>query len=314
MTFTPFAMIFPGQGSQSVGMMAELNQDDALVKDTFDEASVVLGYDLWALVQSGPKEDLNKTIHTQPALLAASVATWRYWTKRSDDRPQVVAGHSLGEYSALVASEALEYKVAVELVAERANQMQTAVAEGEGAMAAILGLDDDSVIQACQQAGADKVVAANFNAPGQVVISGAKGEVENAIQACKDSGAKRALLLPVSVPSHSPLMAPAAEAMSLKIAEAQIQTPKIPVVQNVDAVATNDAEKIQGKLVKQLTEPVRWVESVQHMVEAYDSQAIVECGPGKVLHSLNKRIVPAIKSFPLFDTASYESVNQLCSE
>lgn len=314
MTFTPFAMIFPGQGSQSVGMMAELNQDDPLVKDTFDEASAVLGYDLWALVQSGPKEDLNKTIHTQPALLAASVATWRYWTKRSDDRPQVVAGHSLGEYSALVAAEALDYKVAVELVAERANQMQTAVAEGEGAMAAILGLDDDSVIQACQQAGADKVVAANFNAPGQVVISGAKGAVENAIQACKDSGAKRALLLPVSVPSHSPLMAPAAEAMSLKIAEAQIQTPKIPVVQNVDAVATNDAEKIQGKLVKQLTEPVRWVESVQHMVEAYDSQAIVECGPGKVLHSLNKRIVPAIKSFPLFDTASYESVNQLCSE
>lgn len=308
MTFSPFAFIFPGQGSQLVGMMAELNQKDTLVKKTFDEAADVLGYDLWQLVQSGPKETLDKTQITQPALLAASVAAWRYWCQNTDLKPSVLAGHSLGEYSALVASGALTYISAVELVAERAKQMQSAVKEGDGGMAAILGLDDEVVIAACEEVGRHLVVAANFNAPGQVVISGARLAVEKAIQVCKQKGAKRAILLPVSVPSHSPLMAPAAEVMSQKIAATEFCTPSIPLVQNVDANASEVISIIQKKLVMQLTEPVRWVASLNYMLTHFKIQSFIECGPGKVLHALNKRSVPSARSYPFYDAETFASI------
>lgn len=282
-----FAAIFPGQGSQSQGMLAELAGDYPVVMATFAEASEVLGYDLWTLVQDNPEDALGKTVHTQPAMLAAGVAAWRAWCEFTELRPEVLAGHSLGEYSALVAANALDFTDAVRLVEARARLMQQAVPEGEGAMAAILGLDDDAVRKVCNYAAEGGVVeAVNFNAPGQIVIAGETEAVERATAAAKAEGARRALILPVSVPSHSSLMIPAAEKLAEHLDMVAIRQPEIPVIQNVDAKIADSADAIRDALVRQLYSPVRWVASVQAM----QVDAFIEMGPGKVLAGLAKRI------------------------
>jgi [acyl-carrier-protein] S-malonyltransferase len=300
------AFVFPGQGSQSVGMLADLAVAFPLVAETFAEASEVLGYDLWQLVQEGPVEELNKTHITQPAMLSAGIAVWRIMQQQGRVSPVVVAGHSLGEYSALVAAGALNFTDAVRLVAERGRLMQEAVPVGQGAMAAILGLDDDAVIAVCAAAAQGDVVSAvNFNAPGQVVIAGSAAAVERAVEGAKEVGAKRALLLPVSVPSHCALMKPAAEQLAAQLAGMSISVPAIPVINNVDVVAATDAAAIRDALVRQLYSPVRWVASVQMMAqEGVDT--LVECGPGKVLVGLNKRIDKTMNAMAVFDAASLE--------
>ncbi|MGL5533005.1 MAG: ACP S-malonyltransferase, partial [Plesiomonas shigelloides] len=248
---TTFAMVFPGQGSQSVGMLADLAQQFPIVEQTFAEASAVLGYDLWALVQQGPAEELNKTWQTQPALLTASVAIWRVWQEKNGAMPVMMAGHSLGEYSALVCAGVMDFKDAVRLVELRGKLMQEAVPEGTGAMAAIIGLDNDSIAKACAESAEGQVVApVNFNSPGQVVIAGNKEAVERAGAACKAAGAKRALPLPVSVPSHCALMKPAADKLAVALQEITFNAPRIPVINNVDVAAESDADAIRSALVR----------------------------------------------------------------
>ncbi len=258
---TKFGFVFPGQGSQSVGMLAELAIAYPLVPETYAEASEVLGYDLWRLTQEGPEQTLNQTTHTQPALLAADVAVWRVWQSRSAAIPERMAGHSLGEYSALVCAEAVSFSDAVALVAARGRYMQEAVAEGEGAMAAILGLDDGQVIAVCATAQAEMtgqvVAAVNFNSPGQVVLAGHTAAVERAMALAKQAGAKRALRLPVSVPSHCALMRPAAERLARDLAGVAIRPPRVPVINNVDAAAVQDPDAIRTSLTRQLYQPVR---------------------------------------------------------
>ena len=284
------AFVFPGQGSQSVGMLKDLAAEFAEVEATFKQASDALGYDLWEVVQNGPAEKLNQTDITQPAMLSAGVAVWRIWQARGGAQPVMMAGHSLGEYTALVCAGALDFRDAVKLVAERGRLMQQAVPAGEGAMAAILGLDDDAVIQVCTDAAEGEVLSAvNFNSPGQVVIAGQKSAVERALVVAKEKGAKRALLLPVSVPSHCALMKPAAEKLAKILADMEIRKPAIPVINNVDVQAQNSADEIRAALVKQLHNPVRWVEIIQAMA-ADGVDSLIECGPGKVLAGLNKRI------------------------
>ena len=293
------AFVFPGQGSQSLGMLAEHGAQQALIRDTFSEASDALGYDLWALTQEGPEARLNETDKTQPAILTASVALWRLWLAESDARPTFVAGHSLGEYSALVAAGALAFADAVKLVERRGQLMQQAVPAGQGGMAAILGLEDADVLAACAEAAQGEVVSAvNFNAPGQVVIAGAAAAVERAIEACKARGAKRAMPLPVSVPSHCALMRPAAEQFAEAVNALTWQMPKIALVQNVSAAAATDLDILKRDLLAQLYSPVRWVESVQFLA-GQGVEALVECGPGKVLAGLNKRCVKGINSYNL---------------
>lgn len=270
-------------------MLGELASAEPLIVETFAEASETLGYDLWALCQQGPAEQLNQTDKTQPAILTASVALWRLWCARTDVRPAFVAGHSLGEYSALVAAGSMELAVAARLVARRGELMQQAVPAGTGAMAAILGLEDADVQAACAEAAQGEVVSAvNFNAPGQVVIAGAAAAVERAIEGCKQRGAKRAMPLPVSVPSHCDLMRPAAEQFAADIAAAALKTPQIPLVQNVTASVAADLAGLEQNLLAQLYSPVRWVETVQHL-GAQGVTDLVECGPGRVLCGLNKR-------------------------
>lgn len=282
------AFVFPGQGSQAVGMLGELAAEPLII-DTFAEASAALGYDLWALCQQGPAEQLNQTDKTQPAVLTASVALWRLWCARTDVRPAFVAGHSLGEYSALVAAGSLDLAAAARLVARRGELMQQAVPAGTGAMAAILGLEDADVQAACAEVAQGEVVSAvNFNAPGQVVIAGAAAAVERAIEACKARGAKRALPLPVSVPSHCDLMRPAAEQFAADIEAVGLRAPQIPLVQNVTATAVADLAELKQNLLAQLYSPVRWVESMVWLGEQGVGE-LVECGPGKVLAGLNKR-------------------------
>lgn len=284
------AFVFPGQGSQSVGMLAELAVEYPQVQETFAQASEVLGYDLWALTQNGPEADLNATHRTQPALLAASVAIWRVWQAKGGEQPQVLAGHSLGEYSALVCAGVLDFQDAIKLVQLRGELMQQAVPAGTGAMYAIIGLDDDKVIAACEQAAQGDVVSAvNFNSPGQVVIAGQTEAVARAGDACKEAGAKRALPLPVSVPSHCALMKPAAEKLAVELEKLQINAAVIPVVNNVDVAMSNDPAQIRDALVRQLYSPVRWTESVQKLAEL-GAQKVLEIGPGKVLTGLIKRI------------------------
>ncbi|MBN7820627.1 ACP S-malonyltransferase [Bowmanella yangjiangensis] len=284
------AFVFPGQGSQSVGMLAELASENPQVQDTFAQASEVLGYDLWALTQNGPEADLNATHRTQPALLAASVAVWRVWQAKGGEQPQVLAGHSLGEYSALVCAGVLDFQDAIKLVQLRGELMQQAVPAGTGAMYAIIGLDDDKVIAACEQAAQGDVVSAvNFNSPGQVVIAGQTDAVARAGEACKEAGAKRALPLPVSVPSHCALMKPAAEKLAVELEKLQVNAPVIPVVNNVDVALPTDPELIRDALVRQLYSPVRWTESVQKLAEM-GAEKVLEVGPGKVLTGLIKRI------------------------
>lgn len=293
------AFVFPGQGSQAVGMLAELGAQHAVIRETFAEASAALGYDLWALTQDGPTELLNQTDKTQPAILAASVALWRLWQAEGGAQPAFVAGHSLGEYSALVAAGSLAFADAVKLVELRGQLMQQAVPAGQGGMAAILGLDDDAVRAACAEAAQGEVVSAvNFNAPGQVVIAGSAAAVERAIEACKARGAKRAMALPVSVPSHCALMRPAAEKFAAAVEAIDWQLPQIAIVQNTSAQVPADLAVLKRDLLEQLYSPVRWVESVVLLAERGVTE-LVECGPGKVLSGLNKRCAKGVNTYNL---------------
>ncbi|GLZ89263.1 malonyl CoA-acyl carrier protein transacylase [Metapseudomonas resinovorans] len=293
------AFVFPGQGSQSLGMLAEQGGQQKLVLDTFAEASEALGYDLWALTQQGPEEQLNQTDKTQPAILTASIALWRLWLSEGGARPAYVAGHSLGEYSALVAAGSLGLADAVKLVERRGQLMQQAVPAGQGGMAAILGLEDADVLAACAEAAQGEVVSAvNFNAPGQVVIAGAAAAVGRAIEACKARGAKRAMALPVSVPSHCALMKPAAERFAESVDALAWQAPQIPLVQNVSASVVADLAALKRDLLAQLYSPVRWVESMVSLSERGVTD-LVECGPGKVLSGLNKRCVKGVNTHNL---------------
>ncbi|MGM3226517.1 ACP S-malonyltransferase [Dickeya zeae] len=301
---TKFAMVFPGQGSQSVGMLAELAEQFPLIKETFDEASSVLGYDLWQLSQQGPAEELNKTWQTQPALLTASVALWRVWQQQGGPQPTLMAGHSLGEYSALVCAGVLDFKQAVSLVELRGKLMQEAVPEGTGAMYAIIGLDNDAIATACADAAQGQVVSpVNFNSPGQVVIAGNKEAVERAGAACKAVGAKRALPLPVSVPSHCALMEPAAHKLAQALEAVTFNAPQVPVVNNVDVSAESAPQAIRSALVRQLHSPVRWTECVEY-IAAQGVSTLVEVGPGKVLTGLTKRIVDSLTATAINDPAS----------
>ena len=300
------AFVFPGQGSQSVGMMQGWGER-ADVRATFAEASDALGQDLWALVTDGPTDLLNQTVNTQPAMLAADVAAWRVWQAAGGATPVLLAGHSLGEYAALVAAGSLNFADAIKLVRFRAEAMQAAVPEGVGAMAAILGLDDDAVRAVCADAAAGEVVeAVNLNSPGQVVIAGSKAAVERAMALAKERGAKRALPLPVSVPSHSSLMLPAAEKLLVHLQAITITAPAIPVLHNTDVQSHSDAAAIRAALAKQLHTPVRWVETVQAL-KAAGIERVIECGPGKVLAGLNKRIDDSLPAVALVDEASLQA-------
>lgn len=303
-----FAIVFPGQGSQAVGMLAELGEQYDVVKQTFAEASDALGYDLWALVQNGPVEDLNQTFRTQPALLASSVAIWRIWQALGLEQPEVLAGHSLGEYSALVCAGVIDFKAAIKLVELRGQLMQEAVPAGTGAMYAIIGLDDAAIAKACEDAAQGDVVSpVNFNSPGQVVIAGQKDAVERAGALCKEAGAKRALPLPVSVPSHCALMKPAAEKLAVALEALEFNAPQIPVINNVDVATETDPAKIKDALVRQLHSPVRWTEGVEKMA-AQGIEKLIEVGPGKVLTGLTKRIVKTLDAAAVNDIASLEAV------
>lgn len=302
-----FAMVFPGQGSQSLGMLADLAAQFPIVEATFSEASSVLGYDLWQLVQQGPAEELNKTWQTQPALLTASVAIWRVWQHQGGKLPTMMAGHSLGEYSALVCAGVLDFKQAVSLVELRGKLMQEAVPEGTGAMYAIIGLDNESIAKACEESAQGQVVSpVNFNSPGQVVIAGNKEAVERAGAACKAAGAKRALPLPVSVPSHCALMKPAADKLAEALENIEFQAPVFPIVNNVDVKTEVSPEAIRSALVRQLYNPVRWTESVE-FIAAEGVELLLEVGPGKVLTGLTKRIIDTLAAAPVNDVATLTS-------
>lgn len=307
-----FAMVFPGQGSQSVAMLAELAQQYSIVEQTFKQASEVLGYDLWQLVQQGPVEELNKTWRTQPALLAASVAIYRVWQQQYPNlKPTLMAGHSLGEYSALVCADVINFQDAVQLVELRGKLMQQAVPEGTGAMYAIIGLDNESIIKACQASEQGEIVSAvNFNSPGQVVIAGNKAAVERAAAACKQAGAKRALPLPVSVPSHCALMKPAADQLAISLDSIAFKTPSIPVINNVDVKLETESERIRHALVRQLYSPVRWTETVEK-INTQGIEVLIEVGPGKVLMGLTKRICDNLQAIAVNDPTSLVSAEQL---
>lgn len=299
-----FAMVFPGQGSQSLGMLADLATEFPLVEQTLAEASEVLGYDLWELVQQGPAEELNKTWKTQPALLAASVAIWRIWQEQSGQAPSMLAGHSLGEYSALVCAGVIEFQQAIKLVEFRGKLMQEAVPEGQGAMYAIIGLDNESIAKACEESAQGQIVSpVNFNSPGQVVIAGEKEAVERAGAACKAAGAKRALPLAVSVPSHCALMKSAADQLATALQSVVFNQPQFPVVNNVDVRVEESADAIQDALVRQLYNPVRWTESVEYFA-TQGIDKILEIGPGKVLTGLTKRIVDTLSAVAVNDVSS----------
>lgn len=305
-----FAFVFPGQGSQSVGMMAAYG-DSAVVRSTFDEASETLGQDLWQLVADGPAELLSQTVNTQPLMLTAAIAAYRLWLDKGGRLPAVVAGHSLGEYSALVAAGVIEFKDAVPLVRLRATAMQEAVPVGTGAMAAILNLDDEKIREACAEAVAEigngeVVELVNFNGPGQTVIAGNKAAVERACDACKARGAKRALLLPVSAPFHSTLIRPAAVKLGARLAELNFSAPKITVINNVDVAIESDPARIKDALIRQAFSPVRWVETVQK-IATMDVKTVAECGPGKVLAGLVKRCADSLIGVALADIASIEA-------
>lgn len=290
MTTQHLAFVFPGQGSQKIGMLADLAAEFPVVQETFAEASDVLGYDLWALVQAGTQEEINLTERTQPLLLTASVAVYRVWQQKQGAQPALMAGHSLGEWSALVCAGVVAFQDAVKLVQQRGKFMQEAVPAGQGAMAAIIGLDDALIIEACKKAEQGEVVSAvNFNSPGQVVIAGAAAAVERASALCKEAGAKRALPLPVSAPFHTELMRPAAECLAEQIAATSFAVPNIPVVHNVTADIEMNPEKIKALMIEQIFSPVRWVECVNTLATKGVSLTL-ECGPGKVLSGLNKRI------------------------
>jgi [acyl-carrier-protein] S-malonyltransferase len=301
-----FAFVFPGQGSQSLGMMAAYG-DNPVIRATFDEASQALGRDLWQLVAEGPAEALSQTVNTQPLMLTAGVAVWRLWLDKGGMQPAMVAGHSLGEYSALVAAGVLELKDAAPLVELRAKAMQDAVPAGEGAMAAILGMDAEAVKAVCAEAAQGQAVqAVNFNSPEQTVIAGHKAAVERAAEGCKAKGAKRAVMLPVSAPFHSSLMQPAAERLQVALAGVSFNAPRIPVVNNVDVATATEPEAIKSALVRQAAAPVRWVETMRAMQAAGVSH-VYECGPGKVLAGLTKRCADRLAGGAMNDLAGVEA-------
>ena len=310
---TNIAFVFPGQGSQSVGMMSNWGDYQTIVNSVYDEASSTLGYDLWTIVSEGPDSRLNQTETTQPAMLCAGVATWRIMQQTgSFPQPKLMAGHSLGEYTALVCAGAIELEAAVSLVASRGSLMQAAVAVGEGSMAAIIGLDDDSVIEACAAVEAGVVEAVNFNAPGQVVIAGNIAAVEQAMENARAAGAKRALPLPVSVPSHCSLMKQAADRLAEKLDQVEVRKPQIAVIHNQNAnVASNESE-IRDLLKKQLFQPVKWVASVQFMNES-GVDTLIECGPGKVLSGLTRRIEKSMTGHAVYDLDSLHKTIELIS-
>lgn len=308
------AAVFPGQGSQSMGMLEALADQYYEVRDTFQAASDVLGFDLWSLVQTGPEGDLNRTENTQPAMLAADIAVWRVWKEQGGARPQMMAGHSLGEYSALVAAGAMSLEDAVSVVRLRGQAMQSAVADGAGAMAAILGLDDAVVIKLCaDNANGEVVEAVNFNSPGQVVIAGQTTAVDRAVEAATEAGAKRAIKLAVSVPSHCALMTGAAEQLAEKLDTIEIVMPKIPVYQNVDGMVRKNVDGIRQALKEQLYRPVRWVDTVKNMGDD-GMVTMLELGPGKVLAGLAKRIDRSIVAVPVFDPATLDKALDTFSE
>lgn len=295
------AFVFPGQGSQSVGMLGLLADSYPEVKATFAEASAALGYDLWTIAANGPEDRLNQTEITQPAMLSAGVAVWRAWQKDGGPQPVIMAGHSLGEYTALACAGAIEFKDAVMLVADRGRFMQEAVPAGQGGMAAILGLEDDQVRALCEQAAQGDVLSpVNFNSPGQVVIAGTAAAVARAVEQAKGAGAKLAKLLPVSVPSHCALMHPAAERMRARLQQVKIGVPRVPVLHNVHVKGETDPDAIREALVRQIESPVRWVDTIRKMA-ADGVDKLIECGPGKVLAGLNKRIVKEAQTLPVYD-------------
>ena len=302
-----FAFVFPGQGSQSVGMMAAYG-DSSVLRATFDEASAVLEQDLWRLLADGPADALAQTVNTQPVMLTAGVAVYRLWLDKGGKLPAVVAGHSLGEYAALVAAGVLAFKDAVPLVRLRAAAMQEAVPVGAGAMAAILGLDDESIAEACAEAaGAGAVVEpVNFNGPGQTVIAGSKAAVERACNACKARGAKRAVLLPVSAPFHSSLMRPAADKLAARLADLSLAVPLFPVINNADVAIESDPARIKDALIRQAYSPVRWVETMRKMA-TMDIDTVAECGPGKVLAGLSRRCAETLTGVALADLAAVDA-------
>lgn len=301
-----FAFVFPGQGSQSVGMMAAYGEA-AVVRATFDEASAALGDDLWAMVANGPAELLSQTVNTQPLMLTAGIAVWRLWLEKGGKLPAIMAGHSLGEYSALVAAGVIDFKDAVPLVRLRAAAMQEAVPVGTGAMAAVLGLDNAGISAACAEAAQGEVVEpVNFNANGQTVIAGHKAAVERAMDACKARGAKMAKALPVSAPFHSSLIRPAADKLALRLAELTFVAPQIPVINNVDVAIENDPASIKDALIRQAYNPVRWVETIQAMA-LLGIDTVAECGPGKVLAGLTKRCADGVVGVALADAVAIEA-------
>lgn len=304
-----FALVFPGQGSQAVGMMQSF-AGSKVVRDTFAEASDALGQDLWQLVAEGPAEELNSTVNTQPVMLTAGYAVYRAWLEAGGGEPALVAGHSLGEYTALVAAGVIAFRDAVPLVRFRAQAMQEAVPMGTGAMAAILGLDDDAVRAACSEAAQGEVVEpVNFNAPSQVVIAGHKSAVERGADAAKARGAKRAVMLPVSAPFHSSLLKPAADRLADYMKGVTFSTPRIPVVNNVDVAIVGDSDRIKDALARQACNPVRWVEVVRHMAAAGVTH-VAECGPGKVLAGLTKRIDDSLQGLAIANPQSLEQAIQ----
>lgn len=309
---TNLSIVFPGQGSQSVGMLSEIAQQFPEVLQTFSEASDALGYDVWALAQHGPKEELDKTARTQPALLAASVAIYKILQTRMPNKPAVLAGHSLGEYTALVCANAISFQDAIKLVAARGEYMQDAVPQGTGAMAAIIGLDEAVVAEICQAAVLPHEVLspANFNSVGQIVIAGHKAAVERALPIAKEKGARLSMLIPVSVPSHCALMQPAAERLSALLATIYIQTPAINIINNVNVATYTSPESIKQGLTQQLFSPVRWVETIQALTKSGVTQ-IIECGPGKVLTGLIKRIDPSLELLTTNDLTGLEAVLKL---
>lgn len=303
---TKTAFLFPGQGSQSVGMMSALADEHAQIKTTFEQASEVLGYDLWSLVSNGPSDELNKTEITQPAMLVSGIATWRVWQEAGGSLPDYFAGHSLGEYSALVAAGVMSFEDAVAVVAARGRLMQQATPAGTGAMAAVIGLEDQQLRDICKQAQQGEVVAcANFNSPGQVVISGDKAAVERAGELATQAGARRVLSLPVSVPSHCLLMKPAAAKLQKLLLGVRLSDANVPVIQNADVVAYADAEQVREALARQLWQPVRWTQTIEYLVES-GVQQFVECGPGKVLAGLNRRISREPTVFALSDATGLQ--------
>lgn len=311
MNNSKLAIVFPGQGSQSLGMLSSIADEHTLIQGTYAEASEALGYDLWELVSNGPEEKLNQTQYTQPALLTAGVACYRLWQQLTEQTPAYLAGHSLGEYTAMVCADMLSLKEAVILVQQRGLYMQAAVPVGTGSMAAILGLDDDAVIRLCEEVSSEDnlVSAANFNSPGQIVVAGHVKAVESLVDAAKEAGAKRALVLPVSVPSHCALMQPAVDQLSNEFDKITLNDATTPIVQNVDASMNTASVDVKANILRQLSEPVRWVECVQAM-QAQGVDTVLECGPGKVLSGLVRRIDKSLACHHMHDLTSLQKAQE----